>query len=151
MKRTDKWLKMLKECNKWFPTGARYHEKMVGRVWKVTQIQGYETLTPKKYSGSPGQFTRHCLVYLAWYQQIKERTKGQVWGNEVIKIIGRIYSKCILILRKMGRKHSPDIRQIDLDVNRTYRDHIMFRARYNSRQQDLFHVLSAYSVYNTEV
>ena len=65
--------------------------------------------------------------------------------------MGRIYSKCILILRKMGRKHSPDIRQIDLDVNRTYRDHIMFRARYNSRQQDLFHVLSAYSVYNTEV
>ena len=51
----------------------------------------------------------------------------------------------------MGRKHSPDIRQIDLDVNRTYRDHIMFRAQYNSRQQDLFHVLSAYSVYNTEV
>ena len=61
------------------------------------------------------------------------------------------YSDRFLIFRKMGGKHSPDMRQIDLDVNRTYRDHIMFRARYNSRQQDLFHVLSAYSVYNTEV
>lgn len=26
---------------------------------------------------------------------------------------------------------SPDIRQIDLDVNRTYRDHIMFMNRYD--------------------
>jgi len=51
----------------------------------------------------------------------------------------------------LARKHSPDIRQIDLDVNRTYRDHIMFRERYNTRQQDLFHVLAAYSMYNTEV
>ena len=41
--------------------------------------------------------------------------------------------------------------QIDLDVNRTYRDHDMFRDRYNSRQNALFHVLAAYSVYNTEV
>ena len=41
--------------------------------------------------------------------------------------------------------------QIDLDVNRTYRDHIMFRERYNPRQQALFHVLAAYSVYNTEI
>ena len=41
--------------------------------------------------------------------------------------------------------------QIDLDVNRTYRDHDMFRDRYNPRQNALFHVLAAYSVYNTEV
>ena len=34
---------------------------------------------------------------------------------------------------------------------RTYRDHEMFRERYNSRQQDLFHVLAAYSMFNTEV
>ena len=40
---------------------------------------------------------------------------------------------------------------MDLDVNRTYRNHEMFRERYNSRQQDLFHVLAAYSMFNTEV
>ena len=45
----------------------------------------------------------------------------------------------------------PNIGQIDLDVNRTYRDNEMFRERYNSRQQALFYVLAAYSVYNTEV
>ena len=40
---------------------------------------------------------------------------------------------------------------MDLDVNRTYRNHEMFRERYNIKQRDLFHVLVAYSVYNTEV
>ena len=41
--------------------------------------------------------------------------------------------------------------QIDLDVNRTYRDHRDFRKRYNQTQKSLFYVLAAYSVYNTEV
>ena len=54
-------------------------------------------------------------------------------------------------MRALARHHSPDIRQIDLDVNRTYRDHIMFRERYNNRQVALFHVLAAYSMYNSEV
>ena len=35
MSRLDKWLKMLSESNKWFLEGARYHEKMNERVWKV--------------------------------------------------------------------------------------------------------------------
>ncbi|KAE8281229.1 USP6 N-terminal-like protein [Larimichthys crocea] len=54
-------------------------------------------------------------------------------------------------LKARARGLSPDIRQIDLDVNRTYRDHIMFMHRYDVKQQALFHVLTAYSMYNTEV
>ena len=38
MSRVDKWKKMLQECSQWFPPEARYHQKMVGRVWKVTHI-----------------------------------------------------------------------------------------------------------------
>lgn len=34
-------------------------------------------------------------------------------------------------LKARARGMSPDIRQIDLDVNRTYRDHIMFMHRYD--------------------
>lgn len=48
-----------------------------------------------------------------------------------------------------GLQHSPDVRQIDLDVNRTYRNHIMFKDRYDTKQQMLFRVLTAYSVYNS--
>ena len=39
-------------------------------------------------------------------------------------------------LRNQARLYSPDIRQIDLDVNRTYRDHIMFRDRYGTKYAD---------------
>ena len=55
------------------------------------------------------------------------------------------------VFRFMNKMSLLIIFQIDLDVNRTYRDHDMFRERYNSRQNALFHVLAAYSVYNTEV
>ena len=51
-------------------------------------------------------------------------------------------------MRDLGRHTSPDIRQIDLDVLRTFRNHIMFRERYGIKQQALFHVLVAYSMYN---
>lgn len=54
-------------------------------------------------------------------------------------------------MRRLARLYSPDLRQIDLDVNRTYRDHLMFRERYGLKQQALFHVLGAYSIYNAEI
>ena len=50
----------------------------------------------------------------------------------------------------MGRD-SPDIVQIDLDIRRTFRRHVMYRERYSPGQTDLFSVLSAYSVYNKQV
>uniref|UniRef100_A0A914RTH3 Rab-GAP TBC domain-containing protein n=1 Tax=Parascaris equorum TaxID=6256 RepID=A0A914RTH3_PAREQ len=50
-----------------------------------------------------------------------------------------------------ARLVSRDIKQIDLDINRTYRDHLAFRRRYDLKQQSLFNVLAAYAMYNTEV
>lgn len=52
---------------------------------------------------------------------------------------------------EMAWEHSPDVRQIDLDVNRTYREHINFRKRYNLKQQELFNILAAYSIYNLDI
>ncbi|KFV80987.1 USP6 N-terminal-like, partial [Struthio camelus australis] len=54
-------------------------------------------------------------------------------------------------MKEQAKSFSSEVKQIDLDVNRTFRNHIMFRDRYGVKQQALFHVLSAYSVYNTEV
>ncbi|NXF33628.1 US6NL protein, partial [Nyctibius bracteatus] len=86
------------------------------------------------------------------YKGIPLQFRGQVWSLllEVPKMkeeMKDFYNK----LKYQARGCSPDIRQIDLDVNRTYRDHIMFRDRYGVKQQSLFHVLAAYSIYNTEV
>lgn len=50
-----------------------------------------------------------------------------------------------------ARNYSTDIRQIDSDVNRQFRDHINYRERYSIKQQSLFNVLVAYSMYNMEV
>lgn len=72
----------------------------------------------------------------------------------MLRTIHERVSTYVVILQEMcdlAWKYSPDIRQIDLDVNRTYREHIMFRERYNSKQCELFNVLGAYSVYNLEI
>nr|XP_033813812.1 USP6 N-terminal-like protein isoform X2 [Geotrypetes seraphini] len=86
------------------------------------------------------------------YKGIPLQLRGEVWSLmlEVPKMKEErkdFYNK----LKHRARGLSPDIRQIDLDVNRTFRDHIMFRDRYGVKQQALFHVLAAYSLYNTEV
>ncbi|XP_067861236.1 USP6 N-terminal-like protein isoform X2 [Heptranchias perlo] len=86
------------------------------------------------------------------YKGVPLQLRGEVWSLlleiQKIKLEKKdLYDK----LKSRARTISPDIRQIDLDVNRTYRDHIMFRERYGVKQQALFHVLAAYSMYNTEV
>ncbi|XP_046878915.1 USP6 N-terminal-like protein isoform X3 [Hypomesus transpacificus] len=93
-----------------------------------------DKLSRRVYKGIPLQLRGEVWCLLLDIPKIKEEKKD-------------FYEK--LKLRAKGM--SPDIRQIDLDVNRTYRDHIMFMHRYDVKQQALFHVLTAYSMYNTEV
>ncbi|ESN99017.1 hypothetical protein HELRODRAFT_67442 [Helobdella robusta] len=86
------------------------------------------------------------------YKGLPEAIRGLVWSkilklNDVKKENEGVYED----MKQKARRWCPDIRQIDLDVNRTYRNHIMFRKRYDVKQQSLFHVLAAYSMYNTEV
>jgi len=86
------------------------------------------------------------------YKGVPDSMRGKLW--EILLNVKQLRNEQPKVYEKMkniARLHSPDIRQIDLDVNRTYRDHEMFRDRYNTRQKALFHVLAAYSVYNTEV
>lgn len=86
------------------------------------------------------------------YKGIPLQLRGQVWS--LILDVPKLKDErkdLYLVLKLKARRLSPDIRQIDLDVNRTFRDHIMFRDRYGVKQQALFHVLAAYSLYNTEV
>ncbi|XP_050394513.1 USP6 N-terminal-like protein isoform X1 [Patella vulgata] len=113
LERTQKWVKMLKNWDKYFPG-----EKFTRRVYK----------------GIPDRLRGEVWVRLLNINKVKAEQQG-------------IYQR----MRNRARNRSTSIRQIDLDVNRTYRNHIMFRERYGVKQQALFHVLAAYSVYNTEV
>ncbi|XP_065187030.1 USP6 N-terminal-like protein [Sycon ciliatum] len=44
-----------------------------------------------------------------------------------------------------------DIDQINKDIARRFREHVLFRERYGQGQQILFRILSAYTMYNEEV
>nr|XP_019957696.1 PREDICTED: USP6 N-terminal-like protein [Paralichthys olivaceus]XP_019957697.1 PREDICTED: USP6 N-terminal-like protein [Paralichthys olivaceus] len=113
MERVDKWLKMVKNWEKY-----RNSEKLTKRVYK----------------GIPLQLRGQAWALLLDIEKVKEDNKGK-------------YEK----MKLQARNFSTEIKQIDLDVNRTFRNHIMFMDRFGVKQQALFHVLAAYSVYNTEV
>ena len=98
-----------------------------------------------------GSKNHEKMVERVW-KGVPERMRGSLW--RILLDLDQIKAEQegkYQEMKELARRHSPDIRQIDLDVNRTYRNHIMFRERYNTRQQDLFHVLGAYSIYNSEV
>ncbi|VDM32999.1 unnamed protein product [Hydatigera taeniaeformis] len=54
-------------------------------------------------------------------------------------------------MRKYAFASSTYIEQIDLDINRTFRSTTFFNEAFGPRQQVLFRILAAYSMYNTEV
>jgi len=86
------------------------------------------------------------------YKGIPDAVRGEIWSRllHIPKTKAEQKDKYVE-MRSLARLWSPDLRQIDLDVNRTYRDHLMFRERYGLKQQALFHILGAYSVYNAEI
>ncbi|XP_055603461.1 USP6 N-terminal-like protein isoform X2 [Uranotaenia lowii] len=83
---------------------------------------------------------------------VPDRMRSVVWSKmlnleQMIRDNAGVYDKML----KFARQYSPDIRQIDFDVNRQFRNHINYRERYSVKQQSLFRVLAAYSMYNMEV
>ncbi|VDK81251.1 unnamed protein product [Litomosoides sigmodontis] len=87
------------------------------------------------------------------WKGIPEKFRSLVWARLLeINRYRQEQKSCVyreLLMR--AQLISKDIKQIDLDINRTYRDHLAFRRRYDVKQQSLFNVLAAYAMYNTEV
>jgi USP6 N-terminal-like protein len=88
------------------------------------------------------------------YKGIPLAAKKFVWSKllnleEVVKKEGNkdMYQRMLII----ARRHGTEVRQIDSDVNRQFRENTSFRERYNVKQKQLFNVLVAYSMYNSEV
>ncbi|KAF6200498.1 hypothetical protein GE061_004941 [Apolygus lucorum] len=96
------------------------------------------------YTTAPDKLRRRV------FKGIPDSLRGKAW-KLILEIDKEKTAGKYQEMRDLAMKWSSEIRQIDLDVNRTYRDHIMFRERYNSKQQELFNVLSAYSMYNSEI
>uniref|UniRef100_A0A4X1UX02 Rab-GAP TBC domain-containing protein n=1 Tax=Sus scrofa TaxID=9823 RepID=A0A4X1UX02_PIG len=86
------------------------------------------------------------------YKGIPPQVRGQAWSLlldlEKVKVENQgKYQR----MKEQARLYSRDIKYIDMDVSRTFQNNIMFQERYGIKQQALFNVLTAYSVYNTEV
>ncbi|XP_038131592.1 USP6 N-terminal-like protein isoform X2 [Cyprinodon tularosa] len=108
--------------------------KWLKMVKKWDKYKNSEKLVKRVYKGIPLQLRGQAWALLLDIEKIKKDNQGK-------------YEK----MKQQARNFSTEIKQIDLDVNRTFRNHIMFMDRFGVKQQALFHVLAAYSVYNTEV
>ena len=86
------------------------------------------------------------------HEQMFEVNLVSQWGlfDLLFTIIYYLYSIPQKLLEK-AYQQSPWVRQIDLDVNRAMRSHEHYRFRFSPRQIELFKVLCAYSVYNSEI
>ncbi|XP_028305351.1 USP6 N-terminal-like protein [Gouania willdenowi] len=109
-------------------------EKWLKMVKKWDKYRNSEKLVKRVYKGIPLQLRGQAWALLLDIEKVKQDNKGK-------------YEK----MKWQARSFSGEIKQIDMDVNRTFRNHIMFMDRFGVKQQALFHVLAAYSVYNTEV
>ncbi|XP_056137827.1 TBC1 domain family member 10B [Lampris incognitus] len=109
-------------------------EKWLKMVKKWDKYRNSDKMVKRVYKGIPLQFRGQAWALLLDVDKVKQDNKGK-------------YEK----MKQQARNFSTEIKQIDLDVNRTFRNHIMFMDRFGVKQQALFHVLAAYSVYNTEV
>ncbi|CAH8590735.1 unnamed protein product [Schistosoma intercalatum] len=124
IRRVDKWLKMI---SKWEEVDSLWH-----RMYKNGRAS--EKLTRRIFKGIPDRFRITVWPLLLCVTDIKNKNKD-------------IYAKML----KQALSSSGSLNQIDLDVNRTFRNTVYFRDRYGPRQCALFRVLAAYSVYNSEV
>ncbi|KAM4595952.1 uncharacterized protein ACJ7VT_022475 [Polymixia lowei] len=109
-------------------------EKWLKMVKNWDKYKNSDKMVKRVYKGIPLQLRGQAWALLLDIETVKQDNNGK-------------YEK----MKEQARHFSTEIKQIDLDVNRTFRNHIMFMDRFGVKQQALFHILAAYSVYNTEV
>ncbi|XP_028437174.1 USP6 N-terminal-like protein isoform X2 [Perca flavescens] len=109
-------------------------EKWLKMVKKWDKYKSSDRMVKRVYKGIPLQLRGRAWALMLDVERAKKDNQGK-------------YER----MKEQAQRYSSEIKQIDLDINRTFRNHIMFTDRFGVKQQALFHVLSAYSVYNTEV
>lgn len=120
--------------NKLREVEVKRSRKWVRMLAEWDQFENTEKLRERVNKGIPNPVRGQAWCALMGVNSVKAQQEGR-------------YEEML----QLGMEHSPDIRQIDLDVNRTFRNNIMFKDRYCVKQQELFKILVAYSVYNSEI
>ncbi|XP_003702038.1 USP6 N-terminal-like protein [Megachile rotundata] len=114
---------------------------------EMERLKKWEKMTKQWDSPSTKEKLRRRV-----YKGIPNRFRGQVWALLLgIKNLKKEQAGKYEEMLQLARQWSTEIRQIDADVARQYRDHINYRERYSIKQRSMFYVLAAYSMYNMEV
>jgi hypothetical protein len=116
--RLVKWRKMLDFCR----------ENLSKKKPKLWSGYPHRKLKSRVRKGIPNSIRGEAWMILSSAELRKKKNEG-------------IYQNCL-------RQPSTHVKQIDLDINRCYRDNKMFQQRYGKGQVSLFNVLKAYSIYN---
>jgi USP6 N-terminal-like protein len=139
--REKKWVKMLKKWKyiesanqKLQPDDKPKQAKGSSSNKLKESVEDKEKLSKRIHKGIPDK-----LRHLVWKKLLNiDKLMADNQG---------VYARML----KLARKYSPDVRQIDFDVNRQFREHLFYMERYSTKQKSLFNVLTAYSMYNSEV
>jgi len=99
--------------------------------WDEFATKHNKKLESRVYKGIPERVRFQAWQYLSGSLKLEEKNKGK-------------YQEYL-------NQFSKDSEQIDLDVNRSYRNHIQFNERFGTGQISLFNILKAYSNYDKEV
>ncbi|KAJ6647677.1 USP6 N-terminal-like protein [Pseudolycoriella hygida] len=113
----------MERVKKWLKMTAKWDSKKTKEV-----------LHKRIYKGVPGKMRGRVWIKLLNIEKTMSENKD-------------VYPKML----RLARQWSTEARQIDSDVNRQFREHIDYRQRYSIKQKSLFNILTAYSMYNTEV
>ncbi|XP_062950760.1 USP6 N-terminal-like protein [Cynocephalus volans] len=105
------------------------HEKELPRV-TTQEVK----MSRRVYKGIPPQVRGRAWSLLLGVDKVKMQNPGK-------------YQR----MKEQGKMLCQQIQKIDLEVSCTFPNHVMFRDRYGIKQQELFHVLVAFSAYDTEV
>ena len=133
--REAKWQKMAR------PTGAQRssdaNEKQIGGGMEFEFDTNDQKLISRTWKGIPDRWRA-----TAWHSFLSTSAKRRGIGASDEELADQY--------NRLQEEASPDDVQIDVDVPRTIRMHIMFRRRYRGGQRLLFRVLHGISLYSPE-
>eukprot|EP01117_Protostelium_nocturnum_P013269 TRINITY_DN4941_c1_g1_i3.p1 TRINITY_DN4941_c1_g1~~TRINITY_DN4941_c1_g1_i3.p1 ORF type:complete len:1016 (-),score=462.63 TRINITY_DN4941_c1_g1_i3:38-3085(-) len=113
-------------------------ERVRSQKW-ASMVSNWDEFMSKKEK----QFKKRLI------KGIPDCLRGPIWR----KLIGCdiLETKNVGKYQELLTQPSTWVEQIDLDVNRSARNHVQFKDRFGTGQVALFNVLKAYSVYDKEV
>eukprot|EP01116_Phalansterium_solitarium_P001354 TRINITY_DN11155_c0_g1_i1.p1 TRINITY_DN11155_c0_g1~~TRINITY_DN11155_c0_g1_i1.p1 ORF type:complete len:702 (+),score=224.31 TRINITY_DN11155_c0_g1_i1:155-2260(+) len=128
-----------KRADKWSYMFRKWREKQQKRLKQMRPPPRQpEKLRSRVYKGLPDRLRFDAWLAIAEVAAMRAEKKDPLTGRP-------------LDFQVLCLKSTPHTSQIDLDVNRSARNHIMFVERYGPGQVRLFNILKAYAVYDPEV